>query len=174
MTGTTSTQRVFISGKVRGVGFRDWVVRHAQGARPDRAGSATVTDGRVEILVIGDSDASNGPDRQDAVRPLRSRASSISRPMPTTSAHPRGSPSGLPSRIGQKYRDLVRTKPASWSPSAPASAVVTSLLIAREGGIRLPCVDIVRRLDLGQLQPLQRALEQIDAERLGAGRLSST
>lgn len=56
-TAPPMTQRVFISGKVQGVGFRDWVVRHGK-ALGLIGWVRNRTDGRVEILIIGDSDAS--------------------------------------------------------------------------------------------------------------------
>ncbi|MDB5705717.1 MAG: acylphosphatase [Sphingomonas bacterium] len=53
----STTQRVFISGKVQGVGFRDWVVRHAK-AFGLIGWVRNRSDGRIEILIIGDSEAS--------------------------------------------------------------------------------------------------------------------
>ncbi|MGH6614090.1 acylphosphatase [Sphingomonas sp.] len=50
-----STQRVFISGKVQHIGFRDWIVRKAH----DNGVTGWVRnlrDGRVEMLVIGEAD----------------------------------------------------------------------------------------------------------------------
>ena len=54
---TDTAQRVFISGKVQGVGFRDWVVRHGK-ALGLIGWVRNRTDGRVEVLIIGNSDAS--------------------------------------------------------------------------------------------------------------------
>jgi acylphosphatase len=54
---TSMTQRVFVSGKVQGIGFRDWVVRNAK-ALGLIGWVRNRSDGRVEILIIGDSDAS--------------------------------------------------------------------------------------------------------------------
>jgi acylphosphatase len=51
------TQRDFISGKVQGIGFRDWVVRHAR-ALGLIGWVRNRSDGRIEILIIGDADAS--------------------------------------------------------------------------------------------------------------------
>nr|WP_294810347.1 acylphosphatase [uncultured Sphingomonas sp.] len=49
------TQRILVSGRVQGVGYRDWVVRTAQ--RTGLTGWVrNVRDGRVEILVSGDDD----------------------------------------------------------------------------------------------------------------------
>lgn len=46
-------QRVFVSGKVQSVGFRDWVVRRA--SELDLTGWVrNRTDGRVEVLVVGE------------------------------------------------------------------------------------------------------------------------
>ncbi|MET3825919.1 acylphosphatase [Sphingomonas sp. PvP055] len=46
-------QRVFVSGRVQNVGFRDWTVRRA--SELDLTGWVrNRTDGRVEILVVGD------------------------------------------------------------------------------------------------------------------------
>ena len=60
MTSTTpaTTQRVFVSGKVQGVGFRDWVVRHAK-ALGLTGWVRNRNDGRLEILIVGESDESN-------------------------------------------------------------------------------------------------------------------
>jgi acylphosphatase len=49
------TQRILVSGRVQGVGYRDWVVRTAQ--RTGLTGWVrNVRDGRVEILVSGDDE----------------------------------------------------------------------------------------------------------------------
>ncbi len=49
------TQRILVSGRVQGVGYRDWVVRTAQ--RTGLTGWVrNVKDGRVEILVSGDDE----------------------------------------------------------------------------------------------------------------------
>ncbi|AQR72926.1 acylphosphatase [Sphingomonas sp. LM7] len=49
------TQRILVSGRVQGVGFRDWVVRTAQ--RSGLTGWVrNVKDGRVEILVSGEDE----------------------------------------------------------------------------------------------------------------------
>lgn len=51
-----ATQRIFVSGRVQGVGYRDWVVRTAQ--RTGLTGWVrNLKDGRVEILVFGDDEA---------------------------------------------------------------------------------------------------------------------
>lgn len=51
-----TTKRIFVSGAVQGVGYRDWVVRTAQ-----RGGVTgwvrNLRDGRVEILAAGSDDA---------------------------------------------------------------------------------------------------------------------
>lgn len=50
-----ATKRIFVSGRVQGVGYRDWVVRTAQ--RTGITGWVrNVRDGRVEILVAGEDD----------------------------------------------------------------------------------------------------------------------
>jgi acylphosphatase len=50
-----ATQRIMVSGRVQGVGYRDWVVRTAQ--RTGLTGWVrNVRDGRVEILASGDDD----------------------------------------------------------------------------------------------------------------------
>jgi acylphosphatase len=50
-----ATQRIFISGRVQGVGYRDWVVRTAQ--RTGLTGWVrNLRDGRVEMVVDGDDD----------------------------------------------------------------------------------------------------------------------
>ncbi|MES1972253.1 MAG: acylphosphatase [Pseudomonadota bacterium] len=54
---TILTQRVFVSGKVQGTGYRDWTVRHAK-ALGLVGWVRNRSDGRVEILIVGDSDAS--------------------------------------------------------------------------------------------------------------------
>ncbi|MGY4396104.1 acylphosphatase [Sphingomonas sp. UYAg733] len=51
-----STQRVFISGKVQNIGFRDWIVRRAQ-ENCVTGWVRNLRDGRVEILVVGEDDA---------------------------------------------------------------------------------------------------------------------
>ncbi len=49
------TQRIMVSGRVQGVGYRDWVVRTAQ--RTGLTGWVrNVKDGRVEILVSGEDE----------------------------------------------------------------------------------------------------------------------
>ena len=51
-----ATQRIFVSGRVQGVGFRDWVVRTAQ--RSGLTGWVrNLKDGRVEIVAAGDEEA---------------------------------------------------------------------------------------------------------------------
>ena len=48
-----AVQRIFVSGRVQGVGYRDWVVRTAQ--RTGLTGWVrNLRDGRVEILVDGE------------------------------------------------------------------------------------------------------------------------
>lgn len=47
-----ATQRIFVTGRVQGVGFRDWVVRTAQ--RSGLTGWVrNLRDGRVEIFAAG-------------------------------------------------------------------------------------------------------------------------
>jgi acylphosphatase len=51
-----AVHRIFVSGRVQGVGYRDWVVRTAQ--RTGLIGWVrNLRDGRVEILVDGDDAA---------------------------------------------------------------------------------------------------------------------
>jgi acylphosphatase len=51
--GIMATQKIYVSGRVQGVGYRDWVVRTAQ--RSGLTGWVrNLKDGRVEILVDGD------------------------------------------------------------------------------------------------------------------------
>ncbi|MGK6355133.1 acylphosphatase [Sphingomonas sp. DT-207] len=51
-----ATKRIFVSGRVQGVGYRDWVVRTAQ--RNGLTGWVrNVRDGRVEILAAGEEQA---------------------------------------------------------------------------------------------------------------------
>jgi acylphosphatase len=51
-----AVQRIFVSGRVQGVGYRDWVVRTAQ--RTGLTGWVrNLRDGRVEILVDGNDAA---------------------------------------------------------------------------------------------------------------------
>jgi acylphosphatase len=51
-----TTQRIFVSGRVQGVGYRDWVVRTAQ--RSGLTGWVrNLKDGRVEIYAAGVEDA---------------------------------------------------------------------------------------------------------------------
>lgn len=47
--------RVYVSGKVQKIGFRDWVVRRAQ-AIGVTGWVRNLKDGRVELLVDGDDD----------------------------------------------------------------------------------------------------------------------
>lgn len=48
-------RRVYVSGKVQNCGYRDWVIRSAQGLR--LAGWVrNLKDGRVEILIVGEDD----------------------------------------------------------------------------------------------------------------------
>ncbi|MBO9623106.1 MAG: acylphosphatase [Sphingomonas sp.] len=50
-----TTKRIFVSGRVQGVGFRDWVVRNAQ--RTGITGWVRNTrDGRVEILASAEDE----------------------------------------------------------------------------------------------------------------------
>jgi acylphosphatase len=50
-----ATRRIFVSGRVQGVGFRDWVVRNAQ--RTGITGWVRNTrDGRVEILASAEEE----------------------------------------------------------------------------------------------------------------------
>jgi acylphosphatase len=58
VVGYMTIQRIFVSGRVQGVGYRDWVVRTAQ--RTGLTGWVrNLRDGRVEILVSGDEAALN-------------------------------------------------------------------------------------------------------------------
>lgn len=51
-----ATQRIFVSGRVQGVSYRDWTVRTAQ--RLGLKGWVrNLHDGRVEILAEGEDDA---------------------------------------------------------------------------------------------------------------------
>lgn len=51
-----ATQRIFVSGRVQGVGYRDWVVRTAQ--RNGLTGYVrNLKDGRVEIFAAGEEEA---------------------------------------------------------------------------------------------------------------------
>lgn len=50
-----ATQRIFVSGRVQGVGYRDWVVRTAQ--RSGLTGYVrNLKDGRVEIFCAGEDE----------------------------------------------------------------------------------------------------------------------
>ena len=50
-----ATQRIFVTGRVQGVGYRDWVVRTAQ--RTGLTGWVrNLKDGRVEILAFGEDE----------------------------------------------------------------------------------------------------------------------
>lgn len=50
-----TTKRIFVSGRVQGVGYRDWVVRTAQ--RTGVTGWVrNVRDGRVEIVAAGEDE----------------------------------------------------------------------------------------------------------------------
>jgi len=50
-----TAQRILVSGRVQGVGYRDWVVRTAQ--RTGLTGWVrNLRDGRVEMVVDGDED----------------------------------------------------------------------------------------------------------------------
>lgn len=50
-----ATQRIIVTGRVQGVGFRDWVVRTAQ--RGGLTGWVrNLKDGRVEILAAGEDE----------------------------------------------------------------------------------------------------------------------
>lgn len=51
-----TTKRIYVSGRVQGVGYRDWVVRTAQ--RTGLTGWVrNLKDGRVEILATGEDEA---------------------------------------------------------------------------------------------------------------------
>ncbi|UZK66976.1 acylphosphatase [Sphingomonas sp. M1-B02] len=51
-----ATQRIFVTGRVQGIGYRDWVVRTAQ--RTKLTGWVrNLKDGRVEILATGEEEA---------------------------------------------------------------------------------------------------------------------
>jgi acylphosphatase len=49
-------QRVFVTGKVQNIGFRDWAVRTAQGLGVT-GWVRNLRDGRVELLVAGEDEA---------------------------------------------------------------------------------------------------------------------
>ncbi|OYY90306.1 MAG: acylphosphatase [Sphingomonas sp. 28-66-16] len=49
-------RRVYVSGKVQNVGFRDWAIRRGQELRL-RGWVRNLKDGRLEILVHGDDEA---------------------------------------------------------------------------------------------------------------------
>ncbi|MCD2325388.1 acylphosphatase [Sphingomonas sp. IC-56] len=50
-----ATQRIFVSGRVQGVGYRDWVVRTAQ--RNGLTGYVrNLKDGRVEVVASGEEE----------------------------------------------------------------------------------------------------------------------
>lgn len=51
-------RRVFVSGKVQHVGYRDWIVRHA-GDLKLTGWVRYLADGRVEILIAGDEAATD-------------------------------------------------------------------------------------------------------------------
>lgn len=51
-----ATQRIYVSGRVQAVGFRDWAVRRA-GALGITGWVRNLRDGRVELLVAGSDDA---------------------------------------------------------------------------------------------------------------------
>jgi acylphosphatase len=54
-----ATQKILVSGRVQGVGYRDWVVRTAQ--RTGLTGWVrNLKDGRVEIFAAGDEAAIAG------------------------------------------------------------------------------------------------------------------
>ena len=52
----TAMQRVFVSGKVQGTGYRDWAVRTAQHLGVT-GWVRNLKDGRVELYVVGEDDA---------------------------------------------------------------------------------------------------------------------
>lgn len=51
-------RRVIVTGKVHNCGYRDWVIRKAQGLRLT-GWVRNLKDGRVEILVAGNDDATD-------------------------------------------------------------------------------------------------------------------
>lgn len=51
-------RRVYVTGKVQNCGYRDWVIRKAQGLRLT-GWVRNLKDGRVEILVAGNDDATD-------------------------------------------------------------------------------------------------------------------
>jgi len=53
-----TTQRIFVSGKVQNIGFRNWVMWKAQEFGVT-GWVRNLTDGRVEVLVAGDDEAAN-------------------------------------------------------------------------------------------------------------------
>ncbi len=54
----SATQRVFVSGRVQNIGYRDWVIRKAQ-ALGITGWVRNRRDGRVELLVVGEDAASD-------------------------------------------------------------------------------------------------------------------
>lgn len=69
-------RRVFVSGKVQQVGYRDWIVRRA-GELKLAGWVRNCTDGRVEILIAGDDEATDA--LVDAARqgPPRARVDNV-------------------------------------------------------------------------------------------------
>ncbi len=69
-------RRVFVSGKVQHVGYRDWIVRRA-GELKLAGRVRNCTDGRVEILIAGDDEATDA--LVDAARqgPPRARVDNV-------------------------------------------------------------------------------------------------
>ena len=53
-----TTQRIFVSGKVQNIGFRNWVLCRARDLQVT-GWVRNLTDGRVEVLVSGEDDAAN-------------------------------------------------------------------------------------------------------------------
>ncbi len=51
-----TAQRIYVSGRVQRVGYRDWAVRTAQKLGV-KGWVRNLTDGRVEMMVEGDEDA---------------------------------------------------------------------------------------------------------------------
>lgn len=53
-----TTQRIFVSGKVQNIGFRNWVIGRAREFGVT-GWVRNLHDGRVEVLVAGDDNATN-------------------------------------------------------------------------------------------------------------------
>lgn len=65
-------RRVFVSGKVQNVGYRDWIVRRA-GELKVAGWVRNCADGRVEILVAGEQKAADALIEAARLGPPRAR-----------------------------------------------------------------------------------------------------